>query len=88
MAIEDAGALGILFSETYAALKISEKLRLYEIVRKERASRVQAASAKARTDLSERIGWSSKADRPGKLTIEEICGYDMHQHVAEIVSQQ
>ncbi|OBT71041.1 hypothetical protein VF21_10624 [Pseudogymnoascus sp. 05NY08] len=84
MAIEDAGALGIVFSPKYAQLSVSEKLKLYEMTRKERASRVQKASARARTDLSERIGWSSSEDRPGKLTIEEVCGYDMHCHVAEL----
>lgn len=84
-AMEDAGALGIIFSEKYNDLNVEQRLRLYEMTRKERASRVQAASSKARTDLSERIGWSSKTDRPGKLTIEEICGYDMHAHVTELV---
>jgi salicylate hydroxylase len=83
-AIEDAGALGIVFSKKYSDLDIGQRLNLYEMTRKERASRVQAASAKARTDLSERIGWSSKNDRPGKLTIEEICGYDMHEHVSSL----
>jgi len=85
MAMEDAGALGILFSTKYNNLSVAQRLQMYERVRKERASKVQSASARARTDLSERIGWSSKADRPGKLTIEEICGYDMHAHVEQLV---
>lgn len=67
---------------------VSKGLELYEKVRKERASRVQAASARARTDLSERIGWSSSSDKPGKLTIEEVCGYDMLAHVRDIVSAE
>lgn len=87
MAIEDAGALGILFAPKYADLDVTEKLRLYELERKPRASRVQDSSRRARLDLTERIGWSSANDRPGKLTIEEVCGYDMHAHVAELVKE-
>lgn len=87
MALEDAGALGILFSTKYAHLSIPEKLQLYELERKPRATRVQESSRRARTDITERIGWSSANDRPGKLTIEEVCGYDMHSHVAELVAR-
>lgn len=86
-AIEDAGALGIVFSPKYSHLDVAQKLKLYETARKDRATRVQSASARARTDLSERIGWSSSKDRPGKLTIEEICGYDMHEHIAQLASE-
>lgn len=88
MALEDAGALGYIFSEEFRGIwenDVGKGLELYEEVRKERASRVQAASARARTDLSERIGWSSSTDRPGKLTIEEVCGYDMLAHIRQIV---
>lgn len=87
MAIEDAGALGIIFSDKYASLSIPEKLQIYELERKPRATRVQDSSRRAREDLTERIGWSSANDRPGKLTIEEVCGYDMHAHVAELVGK-
>lgn len=87
MAIEDAGALGIVFSSKYNHLNVEEKLKLYEKTRKARATRVQQASARARTDLSERIGWSSSSDRPGKLTIEEICGYNMHEHIAQLAAE-
>lgn len=87
MAMEDAGALGIIFSPKYADLDVAEKLRLYELERKPRATRLQDASRRARIDLTERIGWSSANDRPGKLTIEEVCGYDMHAHVAELAKQ-
>ncbi|KAK1251873.1 hypothetical protein MKX07_007352 [Trichoderma sp. CBMAI-0711] len=87
MALEDAGALGILFSAKYAHLSITEKLQLYELERKPRATRVQESSRRARTDITERIGWSSANDRPGKLTIEEVCGYDMHAHIAELVKR-
>lgn len=84
-ALEDAGALGILFSEKYSTLTVPEKLKVYEQARKPRATKVQDASARAREDLQERIGWSSTSDRPGKLTIEEICGYDMHGHIEKLV---
>lgn len=87
MAVEDAGALGILFGEKYADLGVREKLVLYEKVRKPRATTLQEASRRARTDIRERIGWSSASDRPGKLTIEEVCGYDMHAHIAELVAE-
>jgi salicylate hydroxylase len=87
MAIEDAGALGIIFSPKYSHLTVQQRLGLYEITRKERATRVQSASARARTDLSERIGWSSSKDRPGKLTIDEICGYDIHAHIERLANE-
>lgn len=51
---------------------------------------MQAASARARENISERIGFSSNknskrykvASETGKLTIEEMNEYDMHDHVA------
>ncbi|CAG8048892.1 unnamed protein product [Penicillium olsonii] len=89
MAFEDAGALGLVlhknFREDYSA---TEGLAIYERLRKERATRVQEASFKARENLSERIGWSSSADRPGKLTIEEVCGYNMRDHLAKLIAEQ
>ncbi|KZZ95545.1 Aromatic-ring hydroxylase-like protein [Moelleriella libera RCEF 2490] len=88
MAIEDAAALGLLFSSEYGSLDVSEKLRLYELERKPRATRIQESSRQARTDLNERIGWSSTNDRPGKLTIEEVCGYDLRAHVTQLLSQE
>ncbi|ATY65729.1 Aromatic-ring hydroxylase [Cordyceps militaris] len=88
MAVEDAAALGILFGPRYAALGgVREKLLLYERVRLARATRLQEASKRARTDIRERIGWSSASDLPGKLTIEEVCGYDMHAHIEEVVAE-
>jgi salicylate hydroxylase len=80
-AIEDAAALGIIFSLEYTFTDdIRAGLQLYEQIRKPRASKVQAASARARKNLSERIGFSSKmdsslyrvSDESQKLTIEEI----------------
>ncbi|RAQ44757.1 salicylate hydroxylase [Aspergillus flavus] len=87
MAFEDAGALGLVFHRTFREqYSVTEGLSLYEKLRKPRATRVQEASFRAREDLSERIGWSSSTDRPGKLTIEEICGYDMRKHLDELVA--
>jgi salicylate hydroxylase len=94
-AIEDAAALGIIFSRGYAfansADDISKGLQLYEQVRKPRASRVQEASARARENITERIGFSSNisnpmykvADEKQKLTIEEMNEYDMYIDVAK-----
>lgn len=79
-AIEDAGALGILFGKKHFNGDIKHSLQVYEKVRKPRATRVQAASARARLNINERIGFSSNtttpiykvADEGSKLTIEEI----------------
>ncbi|KAB8266421.1 hypothetical protein BDV30DRAFT_232474 [Aspergillus minisclerotigenes] len=87
MAFEDAGALGLVFHRRFREqYSVAEGLSLYEKLRKPRATRVQEASFRAREDLSERIGWSSSTDRPGKLTIEEVCGYDMRKHLDELVA--
>ena len=55
---------------------------------KERASRVQAASARARTGLSERIRWSSRSGKRGNWQLRRVCGYDMLAHIRELVGQQ
>ncbi|KAK7683979.1 hypothetical protein QCA50_012955 [Cerrena zonata] len=82
-AFEDAGALGYIFSKKFNHT-IEQGLQLYEAVRKPRVSKIQAASARARENLNERIGWSSGAqdiEEDKKLTIEEVCGYDMKGHI-------
>lgn len=56
MAIEDAAALGILFSKTYFNGDIAEALSVYQKVRLPRATRVQSAAAKAAYNINERIG--------------------------------
>lgn len=56
MAIEDAACLGIVFSEEYYRGDVREALQLYEGVRKPRATKVQAAAARARENIHERIG--------------------------------
>lgn len=89
MAFEDAGALGIVFHKNFREdYGVSKGLGLYEKLRKTRATRVQEASFRARENLSERIGWSSSTDRPGKLTIEEVCGYNMRDHLAELLEKE
>ena len=75
-AIEDAAVLAELFSEKHIRGDAEETLRLYEEIRKPRATRVQDASAKARTGLNERIRCSHGLERPGKLTLEQVCGYE------------
>lgn len=56
MALEDAACLGIVFNEKYFNGDIQETLRLYEQVRKPRATKVQAAAGRATYNISERIG--------------------------------
>lgn len=55
-AIEDAAALGLVFSKTNFNGDIREALEVFEQVRKPRATKVQAASARARENINERIG--------------------------------
>ncbi|KAK6613992.1 salicylate hydroxylase [Botrytis cinerea] len=95
MAIEDAAALGIVFSDKHFNGDVQEALRVYEQVRKPRATRVQAAAAKARENINERIGFSSNtdsavykvSDEKAKLTIEEMNAYDMHDDVLKNYAQ-
>ncbi|KAI1615897.1 hypothetical protein EDD37DRAFT_675728 [Exophiala viscosa] len=95
MAIEDAAALGILFSKKYFR-NVSEALAVYEQVRLPRATRVQAAAAKAAYNINERIGFSVNKDiatyrveDPQKvLTIEEMNAYDMYKDIEEALAEQ
>lgn len=56
MAIEDAACLGLVFSKEHFRGDIREALEVYEKIRKPRATRVQAASQRARENIYERIG--------------------------------
>lgn len=56
MAIEDAAALGILFNKKYFQGNVEHALDVYTKVRLPRATRVQAAAAKAAYNINERIG--------------------------------
>lgn len=90
-AIEDAAALGIIFSKKYAfTSNVEAGLSFYEHIRKPRATRVQAASARATENLNERIGFTSLtapeaalAANEGKLTVNEMNEYRMHDHIAK-----
>ncbi|KAF5208482.1 putative FAD-dependent monooxygenase [Clavispora lusitaniae] len=87
-AFEDSGALGYIFSKKFN-FTVEQGLALYEKERKPRVTRIQQASLRARENLNERIGWSSKAsglDDSNKLTIEEVCGYDMKSHIDELAA--
>ncbi|TFK29265.1 salicylate hydroxylase [Coprinopsis marcescibilis] len=95
-AIEDAGALGIIFSSKYPEFTrdVEAGLRLYQAIRKPRATMVQAASARATDNVAERIGFTSidikdEMLRPtdGSLTVKQMNEYNMHHHVAAEVSK-
>ncbi|KAF9468838.1 salicylate hydroxylase [Collybia nuda] len=89
-AIEDAAALGVIFSDKYHFTRdVQGGLAMYQNIRKPRATRVQTASARATENLNERIGFTSLtphdaslAAAEGKLTINEMNGYNMHDHIA------
>ncbi|CEJ88190.1 Putative Salicylate hydroxylase [[Torrubiella] hemipterigena] len=91
MAIEDAAALGIIFSEKHFNGDIDEALAVYQEVRLPRVTRVQSAAAKAAYNINERIGFSANTgtatyrveDERKKLTIEEMNAYNMHEDIAE-----
>lgn len=63
MAIEDAAAIGILFSKPYFNGDVTEALEVYQKVRLPRATKVQAAAAKAAVNINERIGMSEVSQR-------------------------
>jgi salicylate hydroxylase len=63
MAIEDAAALGILFSKKYFNGDVAESLSIYNTVRLPRVTRVQAAAARAAYNINERIGKNLSADQ-------------------------
>ncbi|GKU05890.1 salicylate hydroxylase [Fusarium langsethiae] len=96
MAIEDAAALGILFSKRYFNGDIAQSLSVYEKVRLPRATRVQAAAAKAAYNINERIGFSVNKDvstykvenEKEVLTIEEMNTYDMYKDIEEKLAKE
>lgn len=91
MAIEDAAALGILFSPEYFDGNVEQALSVYTKVRLPRATRVQSSAAKAAYNINERIGFSNNRDLPfykvedekNVLTIEEMNAYDMYRDIEE-----
>ncbi|OBT78248.1 hypothetical protein VF21_02986 [Pseudogymnoascus sp. 05NY08] len=95
MAIEDAAALGILFNKKYFKGDVAQSLQVYNKVRLPRATRVQAAAAKAAYNINERIGFSVNKDcltykvedQKKVLTIEEMNTYDMYKDIEEKLAQ-
>ncbi|EDK37566.2 hypothetical protein PGUG_01664 [Meyerozyma guilliermondii ATCC 6260] len=83
-AIEDAGCLGEVFSKEHD-LSVEESLMIYESVRKERVTKIQDASLRARRNLNERMGWNKDLANPHKLSLVEVCGYDMKDHIKQAV---
>lgn len=74
MAIEDAAALGILFSPKYFS-DIDEAFAIYEHIRLPRVSRVQSAAAKAAYNINERIGKSCCALREDRQSSMNCQGF-------------
>lgn len=93
-AIEDAAALGILFSDRYSFTKnVEAGLAMYEKIRKDRATKVQQASLRAGESVKYRIGFApltphemALAAAEGRLTVNEMNLYNMHDHIAPEVS--
>ncbi|KAF2008373.1 FAD/NAD(P)-binding domain-containing protein [Aaosphaeria arxii CBS 175.79] len=96
MAIEDAAALGILFSKKYFNGDVNESLAVYQTVRLPRATKVQSSAAKAAYNINERIGFSSNTklsnykveDERKKLTIEEMNAYDMYKDIDQAFAER
>ncbi|TLD08307.1 uncharacterized protein PgNI_07153 [Pyricularia grisea] len=88
MAIEDAAALGIIFSRKHFRGDLTECLAVYEQVRLPRATRVQAAAAKAASNINERIATYKVEDEKKKLTIEEMNAYDMYKDIEEVFAKR
>ncbi|CAF3936811.1 unnamed protein product [Adineta steineri] len=87
MAIEDAAALGIIFSPKYwgnKILTVERGLEMYETLRKTRATRVQETSADAPENLNETIGWSFQRDHENQQN--EINAYDMEKHLDDLLT--
>lgn len=82
MAIEDAAALGILFSKDYFRGDVQESLAVYEKVRLPRATKVQASAAKAASNINERIGmYLSIIIRFGERVLTEGVCRLLEQHI-------
>ncbi|RDW56474.1 salicylate hydroxylase-1 [Coleophoma cylindrospora] len=94
MGIEDAAALGILFSKQHFRGDVEEILSVYNTIRLPRATRVQSAAARAAYNINERIGFSDNKDvatykvedEKSKLTIFEMNAYDMYKDVEEQIA--
>ncbi|KAJ5919374.1 salicylate hydroxylase [Penicillium verhagenii] len=91
MAIEDAAALGIIFSRDHFDGDIQKGLQVYDQIRLPRVTRVQSCAARAAFNINERIGFSANektethtlAGPEQTLTIEEMNFYDMYKDIEE-----
>ncbi|THU92301.1 hypothetical protein K435DRAFT_672349, partial [Dendrothele bispora CBS 962.96] len=71
-AIEDPAALGVIFPNKYKFTQdVAAGLELYQTIRKPRATRVQAASARTMENLNERIGFTSLTPHDATLAAAE-----------------
>lgn len=93
-AIEDAAALGYIFSIKYPQYTkdVEAGLAMYNQIRYPRAFRVQEASKRALENLNERIGFSSLsapeerlAASQNKLTVAEMNRYIMADDIQRAV---
>ena len=84
-AIEDAAALGIVFSDKYNFTdNVEGGLAIYQKIRKERATRVQQSSTKAMGELKERIGFTTLTPEDIALAAKEgrLTGKNLFLHPA------
>jgi salicylate hydroxylase len=81
MAIEDAAALGILFNERCFRGDIDEALAVYDQIRLPRATRVQAAAAKAAYNINERIG-KQLLDFSMRDALKKAAGFSNNKNIA------
>ena len=83
MAIEDAAALGIIFSKSYFDGDVTAALKVYEEVRLPRVTRVQSAAAKAAYNINERIGMCAPTyhNSINSLTPWTVRVFHQYQHL-------
>ncbi len=71
-AIEDAAALGIIFSDKYNFTNdVPAGLAMYKTIRKPRGTRVQETSWRATLNINERIGFTSLSAPDAALAAKE-----------------
>lgn len=83
-AIEDAAALGLVFGKDHFQGDIREALAIFEEVRRPRASKVQAASARARENISERIGMYYLECTSGLTFMLTYCSFKAFPAISKI----
>lgn len=82
-AMEDAAALGIIFSDKYSFTNdVQAGLAIYEKIRKGRATRVQRSSVVAGESMNERIGFTRLS--PHQMALAAIEGRLTGKHLFHI----